>query len=129
MTAITIHQPTTPAGILHPVTARFTAWRQRRTEARMAREVAAANTGRITIAEYLQRLGADAATIRSIDVKLGKAVARAYRAATDGTEPEQVGLALVRGRIVHVNAYGWDRLELISKVAVGFPDVAALIGA
>lgn len=129
MTAITIHQPTATAGILHPLTARFTAWRQRRAETRMARQVAAANTGRITIAEHLQRLGADTTTIRSIEVNLGKAVANAYRAATDGAEPEKTGLALVRGRIVHVNAYGWDRLDLISRVAVDFPAVAALIGA
>jgi hypothetical protein len=128
MTTFTIHQPARTTGILEPLTGRITAWRQRRTEARMARQVAAANAGRITIAEYLQRLGADAATIRQVEVGLGKAVANAYRAATNGAEPEKTGLALVRGRIYPANAYGWDRLDLISSVAVTFPVVAALIG-
>lgn len=129
MTVIAIHQSTGTAGILHPLTARITAWRQRRTETRMRREVTAANTGRITIAEFLQRLGADENTIRAVEVKVGKAVAQAYRAATNGAEPQKTGLALVRGRIVHVNAYGWDRLDLISSAAINIPAVAALIGA
>lgn len=129
MTTLTLHQPTGTAGILHPITARITAWRARRNEARMRRQVTAANSGRITVAEFLQRLGADDTTIRAVEVKVGKAVAQAYRAATDGAEPEKTGLALVRGRIVHVNAYGWDRLDLVSSVAVNIPAVAALIGA
>jgi hypothetical protein len=129
MTALTIHQPIGNVGVISALAGRVTAWRQRRTEARMVREVKAANTGRITMAEFLQRLGADETAIRAVEVKVGKAVAQAYRAATDGAEPEKTGLALVRGRIVHVNAYGWDRLDLISSVAVNIPAVAALIGA
>jgi hypothetical protein len=128
VTTLTIHQPTGTAGILHPLTARITAWRQRRTEARMVREVAAANRGRITIAEFLQRLGADEATIRRYSASFGKKVADAYRNAT-GAEPAKSGAAIVRGEIVPVYGYGWQHLELISRVAVQYAPVAALIGA
>jgi hypothetical protein len=129
MTAITIHQPTRTTGILEPLTGRITVWRETRRIAKLQRQVAAANAGRITVAEFLQRLGLNAAQIASVEVGLGKAVANAYRAATDGAEPEKTGLALVRGRIYPANAYGWDRLNLISSVAVNYPAVAALIGA
>lgn len=128
MTAITIHQPTATAGLLHPLTARFTAWRQRRTEARMARQVAAANAGLITVREFLVRLGADEATIRRTESQFGKKVAAAYRAAT-GNEPAKSGKALVRGEVYDVYGYGWNRLDLISRVAVSYAPVAALIGA
>lgn len=129
MTALTIHQPAGTAGILRPLTARFTAWREQRRTARMQRQVTAANAGRITIAEFLQRLGADPATIAAVEVRFGKAVANTYRAATNGAEPDKTGLALVRGRLYPVNAYGWARLGLIVSVAIHTPDVAALIGA
>jgi hypothetical protein len=128
MTALTLHQPIGNVGIITALTARAAAWRQRRTEARMVREVKAANTGRITIAEYLQRLGADDDTIRRFGSSFGRKVADAYRAST-GSEPAKSGAAIVRGEIVPVYGYGWQHLELITSVAVTYGPVAALIGA
>jgi hypothetical protein len=127
MTALTLHQPIGNVGIISALAGRITAWRQHRTESRMSRQVKAANVGRITIAEYLQRLGADDATIRRYGSSFGKKVADAYRAST-GSEPVKSGVAIVRGEIVPVYGYGWDHLELISRAAVNYAPVAALIG-
>jgi hypothetical protein len=128
MTVIAIHRPARTTGILEPLTGRVTAWRQRRTEARMARQVAAANTGIITVREFLARLGADDATIRAVESQFGKKVAKAYRETT-GHDPVKSGQAIVRGEIYAVYGYGWNRLDLFTRVAANTPAVAALIGA
>lgn len=128
MTALTIHQPTGTTGILHPLTARITAWRESRRIARLEREATAANQGRITIREHLRRLGLTEQQIRSTESQVGKRVANAYREAT-GLEPQKTGLAVVRGKSYQVDAYGWNRLDLISQTVVNHPAVAVLIGA
>jgi hypothetical protein len=128
MTAITIHQPTRTAGILEPLTGRITAWRETRRIAKLQRQVAAANAGIITVREFLTRLGADNATIRSVESQFGKKIAKAYRETT-GHDPAKSGKAIVRGEIYDVYGYGWNRLDLFTRVAANIPAVAALIGA
>lgn len=128
MTTLTIHRPARTTGILDPLTGRVTAWRQRRAEARMARRVAAANAGIITVREFLTRLGADDATIRTVESQFGKKVAKAYREST-GHDPAKSGKAVVRGEIYAVYGYGWNRLDLFTRVAASFAPVAVLIGA
>lgn len=127
MTTLTLHQPHRPA-LLGAVAAKATAWRESRRIAKLQRQVAATNAGQITIREHLARLGADETQIRSIESRVGKAVAAAYRAET-GQEPAKAGLAIVRGQAYPVFAYGWDQLDLISRTAVTIPAVASLIGA
>jgi hypothetical protein len=127
MTTLTLHQTHRPT-LINTVAAKVAGWRESRRIAKLQRQIAAANTGRITVREFLARLGADETTIRSLESRLGKAIAAAYRAETE-TEPAKSGLALVRGQAYPVFAYGWDRLDLISRTAVAFPAVAALIGA
>lgn len=127
MTTLTLHQPHRPA-LLGAVSAKVTAWRESRRIAKLQRQVAAANAGQITVREHLVRLGADDTTIRSLESKVGKAVAAAYRAET-GQEPAKTGLAIVRGQAFEVFAYPWTRLDLVSRAALTIPAVAALIGA
>jgi hypothetical protein len=127
MTALTLDQIHRPA-LLGTVAAKFAAFRESRRIVKLERQVAAVNAGRITIREHLGRLGANEATIRSVESKVGKAVAAAYRAET-GLEPEKTGLAIVRGQAFEVFAYPWTALDLVSRAALTVPAVAALIGA
>lgn len=127
MTTLTLHQPHRPA-LLGAVAAKVAGWSESRRIAKLQRQVGATNAGQITIREHLARLGADETQIRSLESKVGKAVAAAYRAET-GQEPTKTGLAIVHGKAFEVFAYGWDQLDLISRTAVTIPAVASLIGA
>jgi hypothetical protein len=83
------------------------------------------NAGKTTTADYLASIGADAETIRRFASSFGRKVAQAYRAAT-GSEPTRNGLALVRGQLMRVFAYG-DR-GLLASVARDYHATAALAG-
>lgn len=84
------------------------------------------NAGKVTTADYLAAIGADAETIRRFASPFGRKVAQAYRAAT-GSEPTRNGLALVRGQLMRVFAYA-DR-GLLDATARDYHATAALIGA
>lgn len=127
MSSMTISLQHRPA-LLNAVAGKLAAVRESRRIAKLQRQVAAANAGRITIREHLQRLGADEQTIRSVESRVGKAVAAAYRAQT-GQEPEKTGSVLVRGEIFPVFAYSWADLDLVSRAALTVPAVVSLIGA
>lgn len=127
MTTLTLHQTRRPA-LLDAVASKVAAWRESRRIAKLQRQVAATNAGQITIREHLTRLGADEILIRSLESKVGKAVAAAYRAET-GMEPAKTGLAIVHGQAFEVFAYPWTRLDLVSRASLTVPAVAALIGA
>jgi hypothetical protein len=81
------------------------------------------NRSVLTAAGYLASIGADAETIRRFASSFGRKVAQAYRAAT-GSEPTRNGLALVRGQLMRVFAYG-DR-ALLASVARDYHATAAL---
>ena len=82
------------------------------------------NAGKVTTAEFLASIGADADTIRRFASAFGRKVAQAYRAAT-GSEPTKNGAALVRGQLMRVFAYA-DR-SLLESTARGYHATAALV--
>ena len=111
------------------IRARLAARSVGRAAARLVAEVAAANSGRLTVALFLSYLGMEAAQIAKTESQFGKLITNAYRAAHDGQDPAKTGKALVRGRVYEVNAYTWDELGLLTAVAITHPVVRTLIGA
>ena len=86
------------------------------------------NRAVLTVAGYLTSIGADGETIRRYASAFGRAVAKTYRVAT-GSEPQQSGWAVARGRLMQVFAYGRDQIDLLAQVARSYKNTAHLIGA
>lgn len=82
--------------------------------------------GILTVAARLAERGASADLIRRYASPVGRAMAKAYRAATR-TEPTQTGLAVAGRRLVWAAGYRADDLALLDGVIDGYemPDPAA----
>lgn len=86
------------------------------------------NAGRVTVAEYLTGLGADADTIRRYASVLGKHVKAAYAAKFDA-EPARDGLAVVGRHLARCFVYEPGDTEILRTATANYNRTAALIGA
>jgi hypothetical protein len=87
--------------------------------------VARTNRGKVTVAEYLESIGADADLIRRYAPTLGKHVKAAY-AATHGTDPKRTGLAIVGHHLVRTYAYSPADLSILRAATAGYGRVSHL---
>jgi len=108
------------------ITRRITTQATSRLRAVLANVVARTNRGKVTVAEYLESLGADADLIRRYAPTLGKHVKAAYAAAY-GVEPKRTGLAVVGHHLVRAYAYSPADLGILHAATAGYGRVAHLV--
>ena len=97
-----------------------------RLRAVLANVVARANRGKVTVAEYLEGLGADADLIRRYLGPLGKRVKAAY-AEVHGADPKRNGLAIVGHHLVRTYTYTPADLGILRDATAGYGRVAHLV--
>ena len=97
-----------------------------RRAANLAKVAERVNTGKVTTADYLRRLGADDAFVTSYSSPYGRTAAKVYRD-EHGTEPVKSGLAARGRKLVPVFAYGADDAAILEKAAREYKRTAELV--
>jgi len=105
---------------------RITTQTASRLRAVLVNVVARANRGKVTVAQYLEGLGADAELIRRYSGPLGKRVKAAY-AELHGADPKRAGLAVVGHHLVRTYAYSTADLGILRAATAGYGRVAHLV--